>query len=288
MRMEWLLALNQSLDYLEEHLEEKIDLARAAQIAGCSVYHYQRIFSYLAGMPLSEYLRRRRMTLAAQRLRMGEKVLQVSLRYGYESPTAFNRAFQAVHGVAPSEAKREGVTLKAYPRIRFQITVKGAEEMEYRIEHKPAFRIIGYGRTVGASLEENAGIIPQMWTELAMSGEVAKLMQRMVPSTAYPGGLLGVCGAVGEEWKYYIAVATGQNETLPEGMEESVVPESDWAIFPGRGRMPEAITDLERRVITEWLPSSGYEYADAPDIEVYLTPNPQNAVFEVWMPVKKG
>ena len=97
MRMEWLLALNQSLDYLEEHLEEKIDLVRAAQIAGCSVYHYQRIFSYLAGMPLSEYLRRRRMTLAAQRLRMGEKVLQVSLRYGYESPTAFTRAFQAVH-----------------------------------------------------------------------------------------------------------------------------------------------------------------------------------------------
>ena len=113
-------------------------------------------------------------------------------------------------------------------------------------------------------------------------------MQRMVPSTAYPGGLLGVCGAVGEEWKYYIAVATGQDEPLPEGMEESVVPESDWAIFPGRGRMPEAITDLERRGITEWLPSSGYEYADAPDIEVYLTPNPQDAVFEVWMPVKKG
>ena len=100
--MDWLSALNRSLDEIEKHLEGELDLAKAARMAGCSVYHYQRIFSYLSGMSLSEYLRRRRMTLAAQYLRMGEKVLDTALRYGYESPTAFNRAFQAVHGVAPS------------------------------------------------------------------------------------------------------------------------------------------------------------------------------------------
>ncbi len=286
--MEWLLALNASLKYLEEHLEEKVDLAQAAHLADCSLYHYQRIFSYLSGMPLSEYLRRRRMTLAAQRLQMGEKVLQVSLRYGYESPTAFNRAFQSVHGVAPSEAKKEGVMLKAYPPIHFQISIKGVEQMEYRIEHKAAFRVIGCARKVASSLEENAQVVPQMWTQAAVSGMIAQLTKMMVTGEQSPSGLLGVCGACGEEWRYYIAVLVPQELPLPEGMEELTVPELDWAIFPGRGRMPEAITDLERRIITEWLPSSGYEYADGPDIEVYRTPNPQDAVFEVWLPVRRA
>ena len=164
--MEWLLELNRSLDYIEEQLEGNMQLEQiageAAKIARCSAYHYQRIFSYLAGMTLSEYLRRRRMTLAAGHLRAGEKVLDTALFYGYDSPTAFNRAFQTVHGVTPSEAKKEGVKLKAYPRIRFQITIKGAEQMEYRMEHKPPFYIVGISRIVGATMEQNAQIIPQM------------------------------------------------------------------------------------------------------------------------------
>lgn len=283
--MEWLSALNRSLDEIEAHLEGELDLEKVAQLAGCSVYHYQRIFSYLAGIPLSEYLRRRRMTLAAEHLRMGERVLDTALRYGYESPTAFNRAFQAVHGVAPSEAKKEGVSLRAYPRLHFQITIKGAEQMEYRIEHKPAFWVTGISRVVGASMEENVQRIPQMWTEAAQSGIVARLAERMVPSGQYPNGILGVCGMMNNEWKYYIAVAS-QQDVLLEGMETYRVPECDWAIFPGKGKMPGAIQELERRIFSEWLPSSGYEYADAPDIEAYLTADPEDSTFEVWLPIK--
>ena len=127
--MEWLLELNRSLDYIEEQLEGNMQLEQiageAAKIARCSAYHYQRIFSYLAGMTLSEYLRRRRMTLAAGHLRAGEKVLDTALFYGYDSPTAFNRAFQTVHGVTPSEAKKEGVKLKAYPRSASRLRLRG-------------------------------------------------------------------------------------------------------------------------------------------------------------------
>lgn len=285
--MEWISALNESLNYLEEHLEGKTDIAQAAKLAGCSAFHYQRMFSYLAGMSLSEYLRRRKMSLAAERLHNGEKVLDTALRYGYDSPTAFNRAFQSVHGFAPSEAKKEGTMLKAFPRIRFQIMIKGEAELEYRIETKPAFRIVGIGETVGSTLEENTQKVPQMWTKAAMSGDVARLAQLIVPSEKHPTGILGVCSnTVGEEWKYYIAVAS--QAPLLEGMQEAIIPECTWAIFPGQGKMPEGITDLQRRIITEWLPSSGYEYADAPDIEVYLEPNPQNARYEVWLPIKKA
>ena len=129
--MEWLDHLNEAVTYIEEQLTGEIDYDRAAQLACCSSYHFQRMFSYIAGVPLGEYIRRRRMSLAAVELQNGGRVLDTALRYGYESPTAFNRAFQGVHGVTPSAARGEGVTLRAYPRLSFKLTVKGAEEMEY-------------------------------------------------------------------------------------------------------------------------------------------------------------
>ena len=122
--MEWLDRMNDALGYLEANLAGTADMEHAARLACCSVYHFGRMFSYIAGVPLSEYLRRRRMTLAAFDLQNGGRVLDVALRYGYESPTAFNRAFQSVHGVSPSAAQRDGAPLKAYPRISFKITVK--------------------------------------------------------------------------------------------------------------------------------------------------------------------
>jgi len=132
--MEWLSCLNEAVNYLEEHLEDEIDLERVAQIACCSSFHFQRMFSYLADLPLSEYIRRRKMTRAVFDLQNGdERIIDIALKYGYESPTAFNRAFQSVHGMAPSAARSEGVILKAYPPISFKITIKGEAEMNYRI-----------------------------------------------------------------------------------------------------------------------------------------------------------
>lgn len=137
--MDWITRLNNTILHIEEHLTGEIDYAALSQLACCSSFHYQRMFAYMADIPLSEYIRRRRMTLAAADLQSGEKIIDVALKYGYASPTAFNRAFQGVHGVAPSLAKDSGVPLKSFSPIRFKITIKGAEGMEYRIEKKRHF-----------------------------------------------------------------------------------------------------------------------------------------------------
>ena len=127
--MEWVKQLNSAMEYLEGHLEEQVDYEQLGRIACCSPYHFQRMFGYLAGVSLSEYVRRRRMSLAAVCLQNGEKIIDVAGRFGYNSPTAFNRAFQSVHGIAPSAVKSSGVTVRSYPPISFKITIKGADEM---------------------------------------------------------------------------------------------------------------------------------------------------------------
>lgn len=283
--MEWIERLNKAIGYIEEHISEKIDYDQIAKVACCSTYHFQRMFAYMANVSLSEYIRRRRMSLAAADLQCGdEKVVDVALRYGYTSPTAFNRAFQSVHGIAPSLVKEEGVSLRAYPPISFKIVIKGADEMNYRIEKKDAIRIVGIAKPLHKEIEKNFEIVPQMWQKAAMDGTIPKLASMM---DGEPMGVLGVsvCNDL-EEWKYFIAVASAK-ETEDQAWEEYIVSPFSWAIFPGEGQCPQAIQELEQRIVTEWLPTSGYEYDNGPDIEVYLNQEPQNAKFEVWIPVRK-
>lgn len=278
--MDWLKSWNNTLDYLEKHLDGEINTAELGRLAGCSPYHFQRMFSYLAGIPLSEYIRRRRMTLAAADLRAGEKVLDVALRYGYDSPTAFNRAFQSVHGTAPSLARQDGVKLKAFPCIRFKFVVKGAIEMEYQIIQKPAFRIVGFRTPIPTDQEESFQCVPRFWAETGHRlGELIPLMDQSFP------GVLGVC-TMDEENFYYIAVAS--DVAPPDGGCAWTVPAATWAVFSGQGQAPAAIQELQKRVVSEWLPDSGYEWAAAPDIEVYLTaPDAETAKFQIWVPVTK-
>ena len=278
--MEWIERLNEAITYIEEHLTEEIDYERLGKIACCSSYHFQRMFTYMAGVPLSEYIRRRKMSLAAVDLQStGIKIIDVAGKYGYNSPTAFNRAFQSVHGIAPSAVKNEGVSVKSFPPVSFKIIVKGVEEMNYRIETKDAFRIVGVSVPLEKDIEKNFAVIPRKWQETAINGTLQKLTGLM---DTQPMGVLGVstCNDT-EPWRYYIAVASSQTD---QDLEEYTVPAATWAIFPGTGTN-QSIQDLERRIVTEWLPTSGYEYGSAPDVEVYLNPDPQNAQYEVWIPV---
>ena len=280
--MEWIERLNEAMGYMEEHLADEIDMEKLGKIACCSSYHFQRMFTYMAGVPLSEYIRRRKMSLAAVDLQgKDRKIIDVAAKYGYSSPTAFNRAFQSVHGIAPSAVKNEGVSVKSFPPIQFKITVKGVEEMNYRIETKDAFRITGVSVPLNKDIEKNFAVIPSKWQEIAMDGTLQKLIGIM---DTEPMGVLGVstCNDT-EPWRYYIAVST---KKTGEDLEEYMVPAATWAIFPGEGTN-QSIQELERRIVTEWLPTSGYEYGNAPDVEVYLNPDPQNAKYEVWIPVVK-
>lgn len=280
--MQWVDRLNQSMRYIEEYITGEIDYEQLGRIACCSAYHFQRMFTYMAGVTLSEYIRRRKMSLAAVDLQGSkQKVIDIAEKYGYASPTAFNRAFRGVHGVAPSCVRKEGVSVKSFPPIVFEIAVKGTQEMNYRIETREAFRIIGVSAALDREIENNFTLVPSMWQGAAVNGTVQALADRM---DASPKGLLGVsvCNDQ-EQWKYFIAVSS----TRPAGkFEEYIVPAATWAIFSGEGSN-QSIQALEQRIITQWLPASGYEYANAPDIEVYFNQDPQHTRYEVWIPVTK-
>ncbi|WP_085834234.1 AraC family transcriptional regulator [Clostridium merdae] len=281
--MDWIHRLNKTIAYLEEHLTDEIDYEQLAQIACCSSYHFQRMFAYMADVPLSEYVRRRRMSRAAVDLQEeNAKIIDIALKYGYTSPTAFNRAFQSVHGIAPSLV-REKATIKSFPPLSFTITIKGVEELNYRIEKKDAFRIVGVSQPLHKEIEKNFEIVPQMWQKATMDGTLQRFPMMM---DSEPKGILGasVCGC-SDDWKYFIAVASTQ--PVDNGLEEYHVPAFTWAIFSGSGQCPKAIQELEQRIVTEWLPTSGYEYDNGPDIELYLNADPMNAQFEVWIPVIK-
>ncbi len=279
--MEWMERLNDAISYIEGHLTGEVSYEQLGKIAGCSSYHFQRMFSYMAGIPLSEYIRRRKMSLAAVDLQGNMKIIDVAGKYGYSSPTSFNRAFQSVHGIAPSAVKNGGVSVKSFPPILFKIIVKGVEEMNYRIETKEAFRIVGVSVPLYKDIEKNFEVIPPKWQEISADGTLQRLIRMM---DTPPMGVLGVssCNST-EQWRYYIAVSTSQEK---QELDEYIVPAATWAIFSGEGAN-QSIQELERRIVTEWLPSSGYEYGNAPDVEVYLNPDPQNAKYEVWIPVVK-
>ncbi len=281
--MEWIKHFNDAIKYIEDNLSSAINLDTAARFACCSTYHFQRMFTYMTGIPLSEYIRRRRMSLAAEELQSdSSKVIDVSVKYGYDSPTAFNRAFRSIHGITPSQAKEAGASLKAYPPISISLSIKGDCALDYRIEQKEAFRIIGISRPLQKEIENNFETVPRMWGEASMDGTLQKLSAEM---DGPPMGLLGVSFCNEEEdWRYFIAVTS--RHSLAKSFEEALVPSSTWAIFKGEGPA-HSIQELEKRIILEWLPASGYEYNNAPDIEVYLNPDPRNARYEVWIPVKR-
>ncbi len=284
--MEWLSRLNAAMLYLEEHLDDEIELAHMAQIACCSPFHFQRMFSYLAEAPLSEYIRRRKMTKAAEDLQSGDqRIVDIALKYGYDSPTAFNRAFQGIHGIAPSEARKPAASLKAYLPISFKITIKGEAEMNYRIEKKDALRIVGVKAHFELNVEENFEQIPALWVKTVQSGVFARILGLV---NQEPKGILGVSSCMnGKDFDYYIAAPS--DLPVPEGLEAYTVPACTWAIFSCIGPMPAAIQALQKRIVSEWLPSSGYEYANAPDIEVYFEGDQQAVDYrcEVWLPVTK-
>lgn len=284
--MDWIKNLNNALDYIESSLDKEFDVNQAARLAVCSPFHFQRMFTYISGQTLGEYIRRRKMTLAAFDLvNSNIRVLDLALKYGYDSPTSFTRAFQKIHGVTPKAARENGVTLSAYPRITFTLSIKGEEAMNYRIEQRGEFRIVGTAIKGPMTMEDCLERVPKFWAESASQGVIPKLCALM--DGTEPQGVLGVstCNDIGCNG-YYIAVAS--NKPCPEDMEEYIVPKATWAVFECEGSMPETIQTLQKRIITEWFPTCGYEYDNGPDIEVYLTEtNTPKSKAQVWVPVIK-
>lgn len=285
--MEWLKQLSQAIDYIEDNLVDDISYEEAAKIACCSTYYFQRMFSYVTGIPLSDYIRRRRMTKAAFELQVSDaKIMDIGSKYGYVSSAAFNRAFQSVHGVAPTVARMEGTKLNAYTRISFSVNINGGESMRYRIETKEPIRIVGTRVPLVEDPEQNFKTVPIFWDTTLKSSlfsEICELTNRN------PHGILGVTAYQNpEEIYYYIAAST--DKTVPEKLVEYEIPAATWVIFECDGRFPDSIQTIFKRFLTEWLPFSGYEYAELPDIEVYPIGDQKlkGGHSEVWIAVRKA
>lgn len=291
--MDWIENINSAVNYIEENLDKEISYERIAQLAGCSVYNFQRMFSYIADKPLSEYIRSRRLTAAAFDLINGkDKIIDIALKYGYDSPDSFTRAFHKFHGVLPSEARGEIVKLKSCPKISFQIIIKGGENMNYQIEQWPSFTISGFKHRIPTN--EAFNVIPQIWDRAWKDGTMDKLMGLFFQTDYRPAGFLGISagGRWGDsdEMNYYLAVTTHVDvpeckivET-PDGMSNFEFPQATWVILEANGELPKAVQQVYKKFYTEWLPKSGYKLDDLPVVECYMQDNRQ----EVWIAVVKA
>jgi len=287
--MDWIERMNAAVAYIEDHLTEDLDIAAAARVAQCSPYHFQRIFPLMTSITPAEYVRRRRMSLAAVELRDPDaRVLDVAIKYGYNSPTAFNRAFQGVHGIAPSLVRLGGTTVKSYPPITFTMTIRGREELRYRVEEGEAFRVVGVSVPCEMNVEPEPNPILQLWEVAARTGILERLAEL---NDAAPNGLVAVMVPDPDSdltsWRYILSAVS--SKPVPDGMEEYTVTPYTWAVFPSDGGGPEAMGAIWERIANEWLPTSGYEYADGPDMEVYLDPvSLEEGQFELRIPVRRA
>ncbi|MFI9394447.1 GyrI-like domain-containing protein [Streptomyces bauhiniae] len=280
--------LNQAMERVELGLGEGVDVEELARVAGTSVYHLRRMFSALAGMPLSEYVRRRRLTLAAAEVVAGrETLLDIAVRHGYGSGEAFARAFRAMHGVGPSEARRAGVTLSSQPRMSFRLVVEGNSDMRHRIERKQAFGVVGYkARVPLVHAGPNQAIID------FVRGIGREDLERLAKlSDQQPEGVVAVCDdldpsrAEGTELDYYQGVVT--SAPAPEGLAALAVPAGTWAVFTASGPMPPAVQTLWRDVFTQWFPSNPYASRPGPEIlRVRPAGDGSEADAELWLPVE--
>ncbi|WP_326658350.1 AraC family transcriptional regulator [Streptomyces sp. NBC_00385] len=281
--------LNEAMEYVEHRLDGHIDVAEAARIAMTSEYHLRRMFSALAGIPLSEYIRRRRLTVAGAEVLAGDRtLLDVAVRYGYASGEAFARAFRAVHGVGPGEARRTGAALRSQPRMSFRLVVEGTSSMRYRIVEKEEFRVVGRKARVPLVHE---GVNPAIATFIrSLAKETVERIKSL--SDQEPEGIVQVSDdladsrAEGTELDYYHGVVS--SAPVPEDMDALPVAAGTWAVFDSSGAFPQALQYLWRDVFTEWFPSNPYRSRPGPEIlRVHVSPDGARADAQLWIPVER-
>lgn len=295
--MDWLERMNGAMDYIEAHLLDEIDYEQLAQKALCSNHHFQKMFSFITDVSLSEYIRRRRLTLAAFELQNSDiKIIDLALKYGYDSPVSFARAFQNCHGIVPSHAKDKGIQLKAYPRMSFQLTLKGEIEMNYRIEEKSAFKVHGVDFVVKNTNEENFTSIPEFWDKNYENGTVKRLKQielkNPIKNLCNVNAIMCYEMLENDTFPYMIGLIDFDGtSSVPSDLKTVNVSAFTWAIFRTENHKPsetvEKIQAIWKRIFPEWFPNSGYEHAEGPDMELYYMLDDKLGYSEVWIPVVK-
>ncbi|MFJ6852312.1 GyrI-like domain-containing protein [Streptomyces sp. NPDC091271] len=283
--------LNQLVDLVEEHLTEELDVDGLARGLGTTEYHVRRMFSSLAGMPLSEYVRRRRMTVAAAEVIRGEDdLLSIAVRHGYGSTEAFGRAFRAVHGAGPRDVRRDGGPLRTQPRLRIRLTVEGSTPMDTRLVDRPGFRLIGHAARVPLI---HQGVNPHIQQHITALPPEEHVRLKALGDTE-PGGLLQVSddldpdGTEGSELTYLHGVAVSRDTAAPDDLDAIEVPAGRWAVFRTAGPHPQALQTAWAATATEWFPSNPWRLRPGPSIVAVLerAEDFSTATCELWLPVE--
>ena len=285
-------ALNRLVEFVEQHLADEIDLAGLASDLGTTEYHLRRMFSSLAGMPLSEYIRRRRMTVAAADVLAGRDLLGTAVRFGYGSTEAFTRAFRAVHGVAPSDVRRDGGPLRMQPQLRFRLTVEGNTTMDTRITDRPAFLLVGHAWRVPLI---HQGPNPHIQSHLASLPPEEHQRLKALGDTE-PAGLLQVSADVdpdyaeGSELTYLHGVAVATDAAVPEDLDVIEVPDGAWAVFRSSGAYPDELQATWAATAADWFPSNPWRLRPGPSMVAVLerAEDFSTATTELWLPVERG
>ncbi|MDN4495189.1 AraC family transcriptional regulator [Ureibacillus aquaedulcis] len=288
--MSWVDSIQQAIDYIENHLlDGDLSVEQIAKKCNSSPFHFQRTFSILTDSTIGDYIRRRRLTLAAQELiNTNDKIIDIAYKYGYETPESFAKAFRKQHNLSPKEARKKLGPLQSYNRLTIKIKLEGAIPMNYKIVEKDAFQVIGVKRTYNYKNGDNIRGIPQFWNDVHADGTNDRLVDL---NNGDIQGVLGVCSVDENEKQtglmdYWIASAFKGD--VPNSMDAFKIPASKWAIFEVHGPMPHAMQDTWKKIYSEWFPSNPYNPAGTAELEVYTNDNPSNANYysEIWIPIQ--
>lgn len=279
--MDWINGMRCAIEYMEEHMSEEISYEDVAKQACVSVFHFQRVFGILCGITVGEYIRNRRLTMAGEELAATNcRVIDVAMKYGYDSPDSFTKAFIRFHGIRPSSAKEHGAVLRAYAPLHIKYSLEGGGIMDYRIEEKEALKLIGMKRTF--QFDDAYQNIPMFWEEFFKKGYGKEIC-----------GCFGVCieeSAKEKTFTYMIADLYDGEKEVRDEFTLYEIPKGEWAIFTAKGPLPKSLQDVNTKIWSEWVPNSReYEVADGYNIEMYTEgdTNAADYISEIWVPVRK-
>ena len=286
--MDWIKSFQKAVDYVEEHICEPVDYKRIAQEMNVSSFYFQKIFSILCGFTVGEYIRSRRLALAgSELLSTDEKIIDIALKYGYDSPEGFTRAFARFHGITPSDVRKNGAPVRSFARLSVSISVKGGSSMDYKIMKKEAFKIIAKEQRF-KKVEDIQGRsdIPAFWTECHGDGTVKYLSENCQKDGVLGGSVVGMCmedSTVVKDFPYLIGAEYAGGD-VPNGYKVVDVPAAEWAVFGIDGLSEEKIQQAWHKIFAEFFPSSTYKPAGNFDLEVYPTDTYKG---EIWISVEK-
>ena len=298
--MDWITGMQKAIDYIEANLTEEIDYEKVAAESFSSSYHFQRVFSILCGYTLGEYIRLRRLSLAGAELANGkEKVIDIALKYGYDSPDSFAKAFQKFHGITPSQARADGSILKSFSRLSIKISLEGGNTMNYRIEEKDEMILTGYKRRFSGVPGEREEQEKDMYVNTrvfqyilqGLSGNI-EMNYDVITNIDDDGYDFYIAKQLTEYLRNNLNKTSVLGEEYAKHFENIVIPQCTYAIFETeRCSYPTTIfLDLRKKIASEWLPNSGYQLANAPELVVthWFRGNKSNQRYrELWIPIEK-